>query len=705
MTQTMLADPRSADSASDSTSSAAAAETVLADTDQPPVSRTVEPVRILVVDGDPHAVAHCRSVLEGEGYRTRGAHCGVQALTLTSGWLPHLVLLGWELPDLDGREVCRRIKAGMGLPGCLVVIASAGHPTGADQVAGLESGADGYLVRPISDRELIAWVQAFVRALRVNLELRAQVERGRILAQSLREREAQYRLLAERSVQVAWTLNVRTLRFLDVSPGVERLRGYTAEETMARPVQSLLPPRTWWSLRRLVRRWAVAYRSGETPPERFYTAEIELPCKGGGTVWTETVASFDRDPRTGNAVLHGVTRDIGERKAAQAALAESHRRLTLLMDSLPGFAYRCRNDPGRTIEFASGGCFALTGYSAEDLTSPAGNWYARIVHPDDRERVRDSVQSALAVHGSYDLEYRIVTASGAQRWVWEGGRGVYGALGGLVASEGLVLDIDPRRRAEAQVRELHGELERRVCERTAALEAANAELESFSYSVSHDLRAPLRAICGFARILGRRYRDRLDRDGRHYVDSVVAAGERMGALIEDLLSYARTGRGAARAVPVTLGPLTAELADIFGERLAACGGELQIKHPLATPLGDPTLIGQILDNLVENALVYRRSETPPRIVLSALREGNEVVLRVTDNGIGIAPEDQRRIFQVFLRLHGEDAYPGSGIGLAIVSKAARMLGGQVDVSSALGRGSTFSVRLPAAPAAPEGEGE
>ena len=505
-------------------------------------------------------------------------------------------------------------------------------------------------------------------------------------------------MIAERAQDVEWTLCIRTLRLLHVSPSVERLQGQEAEELIGRPVHPLLPPEDWWRFKRIVRRQAAAHRAGETSPGRCYKAEFELCRKGGGRVWTETVARFDQDPRTGQTILRGVTRDIGARKAAEAALAESHRRLTALMDNLPGVAYRCRNDPGWASELVSRGCRVLTGYSADEPMEREGTEYVQVIHPDDRVLVREEVQAALQARRGYELEYRIVTAAGEERWVWESGRGVYGELGELLALEGLVLDIDRRRRAEAKVYELNAELERRVRERTAALEEANAELESFSYSVSHDLRAPLRAIRGFTEILGRRYRDLLDVDGQRYLDNVSAAAERMGILLEDLLLYARTGRGAVRAVPVPLGPLVAELRASFAERIAASGAELAVQEPLATPRGDPTLIRQILSNLVENALVYRCPQGTPRIGLSAVAEGREVIIRVMDNGIGIAVEDHRRVFEVFQRLHSQDAYPGTGIGLAIVSKAVRTMGGQVELSSALGWGSTFSVRLPAAEA-------
>lgn len=257
-------------------------------------------------------------------------------------------------------------------------------------------------------------------------------------------------------------------------------------------------------------------------------------------------------------------------------------------------------------------------------------------------------------------------------------------------------DISNLKRIENEVRELNEQLEQRVRERTAELESANHDLESFSYSVSHDLRAPLRAISGFAQILARRHRENLDEEGRHYLDNVVAASARMGALIDDLLAYCRTGRSALRIHPVQLSPLIRQITDTFADRIAECGGRLEVVEPLATPLGDATLINQILSNLVDNAIMYRQSETPLAITLSAQRQNGQVLMSVADNGIGISAEYHEKIFQVFQRLHKEHDYPGTGIGLAIVAKAVRMLEGQVTVDSEPGKGSTFTVQLPAA---------
>jgi signal transduction histidine kinase len=227
------------------------------------------------------------------------------------------------------------------------------------------------------------------------------------------------------------------------------------------------------------------------------------------------------------------------------------------------------------------------------------------------------------------------------------------------------------------------------------LSALNKDLEAFTYSVSHDLRAPLRAISGFTQLLQRRNGTQLDAAGRELLDRVMDAGRHMDILIHDLLQYSRTGKGNIRMEPVPLSPLLRRLGSIFGERIAAARAQLEIVEPLATPHADPMLLEQILTNLVDNALKYRCREGVPSIRVSCTEAGGQVVLRVADNGIGIKAGDQERIFEAFRRLHTQDEYDGTGIGLAIVAKSARVMGGIIEVESEPGRGSTFSVRLPA----------
>jgi signal transduction histidine kinase len=180
------------------------------------------------------------------------------------------------------------------------------------------------------------------------------------------------------------------------------------------------------------------------------------------------------------------------------------------------------------------------------------------------------------------------------------------------------------------------------------------------------------------------------------VDTIRAATEHMGVLIEELLEYARLGRGQVRTEPVPLEPILERLGTTFADRIAAAGGSLEISRPLAVPAGDPLLLEQILANLIDNALTYRRDDVTPLVTIAAVRDGERVTITVADNGIGIAPDQREKIFEVFTRLHGDDEYEGTGIGLSIVRKAARLMGSDITVTSAVGVGSTFAIELPAA---------
>jgi signal transduction histidine kinase len=236
-------------------------------------------------------------------------------------------------------------------------------------------------------------------------------------------------------------------------------------------------------------------------------------------------------------------------------------------------------------------------------------------------------------------------------------------------------------------------LEQRVAERTAQLQTANMDLEAFSYSVSHDLRAPLRSVSGFAEIIARRHRNSLNEEGRHYLDNIVEASARMSRLIDDLLAYARLGRTSVRRQPVSLRSLLTQIMKDLAARITETGTDFNLPNELPVIRGDPTLLSQIFINLFSNALTYHRPNVPPQVTISWRAEADQVVVGVSDNGIGIPPEHHDKIFNVFQRLHSEDDYPGTGIGLAIVKKSVELLGGRVWLESIVGQGSTFSVQL------------
>ncbi|RME46607.1 MAG: hypothetical protein D6796_08800, partial [Caldilineae bacterium] len=259
-----------------------------------------------------------------------------------------------------------------------------------------------------------------------------------------------------------------------------------------------------------------------------------------------------------------------------------------------------------------------------------------------------------------------------------------------------VAEVEQLNRALTDLLDELQQAHRQTTQTARRLAAANAELEAFAYSISHDLRAPLRAINGFAQILDERYRQNLNTEGQRYLHNIVRAGSQMDRLISDLLAYARLGRDAIVPHPLPLQPILEDVLDTFGGQIERAGGTLTLPDHAPAVRGDPTLLRQILFNLVQNAITYVHPHRPPRIAITCRLEGEHVLLRVTDNGIGIAPKHHTRIFNLFQRLHPETQYPGSGVGLAMVKKAADLLGGEVGVQSKEGEGSTFWVKLPAA---------
>ncbi|MGH2745349.1 MAG: sensor histidine kinase, partial [Thermoleophilaceae bacterium] len=257
----------------------------------------------------------------------------------------------------------------------------------------------------------------------------------------------------------------------------------------------------------------------------------------------------------------------------------------------------------------------------------------------------------------------------------------------------VIVPVLARALAVRRLRVENAELERRVREHTAELAAANQELEAFSYSVSHDLRAPLRHIDGFAGLLAKHLDPRLDETGRRYLTTISGAAKQMGVLIDDLLAFSRIGRAELRRTRVDLAGLVREVLRILepetaGRDIAWAIGELPEVQ------GDPQLLRLVLQNLIGNALKYTRTRPEARIEIGARREGTETVCSIRDNGVGFDMRYVERLFGVFQRLHTSAEFEGTGIGLATVRRIVHRHGGRVWAEGEVDRGACFYVALP-----------
>jgi light-regulated signal transduction histidine kinase (bacteriophytochrome) len=245
----------------------------------------------------------------------------------------------------------------------------------------------------------------------------------------------------------------------------------------------------------------------------------------------------------------------------------------------------------------------------------------------------------------------------------------------------LSVELDERRRAEQQLTHY-----------TAELARSNAELEQFAYVASHDLQEPLRMVASFTQLLGKRYRGKLDQDADEFIGFAVDGATRMQRLINDLLAYSRVGTRGRPFVLIDCNIVFRQARDNLAKAIEDSGAIIFQEH-LPLIFADEVQFIQLFQNLVANAIKFRGLE-PPQIQVSAEPKGPEWVFAVKDNGIGIAPEHQERIFSIFQRLHQRSEYPGTGIGLAICKKIVERHGGRIWVESQVGKGSTFYFSIP-----------
>jgi signal transduction histidine kinase len=255
--------------------------------------------------------------------------------------------------------------------------------------------------------------------------------------------------------------------------------------------------------------------------------------------------------------------------------------------------------------------------------------------------------------------------------------------------------IEELRKSQDSVIALNAGLERRVAKRTAELEAANRELEAFSYSVSHDLKTPLRGIDGYSQILLEEYADRLDAEGLRFLQNIRHGAAQMHQLIEDLLSYSRIERRSLDIHPVDLAMVVRTVTDECAPEFEECKASLRVDVPSLMVRADVDGLAMVLRNLLANAVKFSARGKTPSVEIGARQAADRITLWVRDNGIGFDMKFHDRIFEVFARLERAEQYPGTGIGLALVKKAAERMGGRVWAESTQGRGATFFVELPA----------
>lgn len=456
------------------------------------------------------------------------------------------------------------------------------------------------------------------------------------------------------------------------NPGAERLKRYKADQIIGKHFSVFYPPED-------ILAGKPAYELKVAGEEGRFEDEGWRIRQDGTRFWANVVITRIADER-GKLIAFGkITRDLTERRAAE-------QRYRLLVDSVRDYSIFSLDANGYVTSWNSG-AQRIKGYRAEEII---GQHFSKFYTSEDvAAGMPQRVLKVAQETGHYEGESWRVKKDGCRFWCSIVVTPIRDEDGDLVGFSKVTRDITDRKKLMDELQRRADELEVQIAER----ERTNAELEAFSYSVSHDLRAPLRAIEGFANALQEDYAGKLDPAGDEFLQQIMKASTRMNRMVRDLLEYGRLGRVELAKGSISLVSLVEGLIrENFAGEYVRVSGERSLEA-----LGHEPTMSQMILNLISNGIKFRKPNVPPEVQVEIARAANDMLrISVADNGIGIQPQHLARLFKVFERLHGVEEYPGTGIGLAIVKRGAERMGGRCGVESQLGRGSTFWVELPEA---------
>ncbi len=453
-------------------------------------------------------------------------------------------------------------------------------------------------------------------------------------------------------------------QFVAVNDVIVDMTGYQREELLGAPVSKLFEQdaasRIEQEIERLQARGA----------ERSESLELSVETASGETLqWELRLSLIFEDGELRGRI--GIARDITERKRRERELEESERRYRALVENVPNGAVGLVDEEMQYVTV--GGNPQTNDYRS--ATEMEGATVGEGLSQALAEEVVPRYRAALDGEEVTDPDViEIEVFDGKRRTVLNHGMPVRNADGEVTRAVVTLTDITERKEYQRK------------------LEESNERLEQFAYAASHDLQEPLRMVSSYLQLIEERYGDQLDEDGQEFIAFAVDGAERMQEMINGLLNYSRVGTRGEPFEPVDLEAVYADVCRDLEMQIEETDADITVE-PLPTVRGDREQLYQLLQNLLTNAMEY--SEEPPKIHISAEREGTKWTIAVQDTGVGIDPDDADRVFDLFQRLHADDDHEGTGIGLALSKRIVERHGGEISVDSEPGEGSTFSFTIPA----------
>jgi PAS domain S-box-containing protein len=631
-----------------------------------------EVLNVLCLEDSPQDAEIMRELLIDAGYDLN-MDCTAAEKEFVSLLRSHkydLILSDFKLPGFDGFaalkwsvEICPEVPF-------ICVSGTLGDETAVEL---LKKGAVDYVLK----NNLIRLPSAIQRALEEAKEKEAHQQADKALNDS----ELRYRRLFEAARDGILILDAETGMVVDVNPFLIEMLGYSREQFMNKRIWELGFCKDIFAnqanFEELREKKYIRY--DDRPLETIDRRRIEVE-------FVSNVYQVNH-----SKVIQCNIRDITERKHAEEGLRESERRLREAQE-MAHLGFWTWDIKTGNVEWSEE-VFKIFCLDPKDFIPQIDSILALSPWPEDHQRDKELINRAIETHSPGSYEQMFLRPDKGIGHYYSTFQGNYNEDGNLISIVGTVLDITERKQAEEAIKILNIELEQRVIERTSQLEAANKELEAFSYSVSHDLRAPLRAVDGFSKFILEDYEDKLDSEGKRFLKLIRSNTQKMDQLITDLLALSRVARNELNLSGIDM---TQMATSMFNEITTPdVSDKISFKvDPLPEAYADPTYLRQVWANLIANAIKFSSKEKKPSIKICGRTENGFNVYYVKDNGVGFNPEYAHKLFGVFQRLHKSDDFEGTGVGLAIVQRIIHRHGGKVWAESVEGKGATFYFSLP-----------